>query len=112
MVGKEKLETTFSVYYDELFTSFNPAERQIARCVQNVWVKISEDMKRNMERVFLPDEVERDLKQMFALKSPGSDGFGVGFYKNHCELVGKDTCEAVLGFLNGGGLCKKMNHTF
>lgn len=56
--------------------------------------------------------MEWALKQMSALKSPRPDGFGAGFYKNHRGAVGKETCRAVIEFLNEGKMKNGINNTY
>lgn len=68
-------------------------------------------MNEKIEREFTIVEVGEALKQMSAFKSPDQDGFGAGFYKGHLNVVGEDTCRAVLSVLNGGEMSQGLNHT-
>lgn len=69
-------------------------------------------MRWELERDFIIEKVEGALKQMSALKSPGLDSFGAGFFQKHWGAMGKEVvCLAVLSFLNGGPMPKGLNHT-
>lgn len=64
--------------------------------LQFVPSKVTEDMNLSLNRPFLAEETEKAV--------PGPDGFTVGFYQTHWDLVGSSVTGAVLNFLNGGAL--------
>jgi len=58
---------------------------------------------------------ERDVKlAMFSIdrnKSPGPDGYGSGFFKEACSVIGHEVTSAVLEFFNNGKLLRQVNST-
>jgi len=40
-------------------------------------------MNAGLTRCFTPEEINEALAQMYPLKAPGPDGFGVCFYQQH-----------------------------
>ncbi|XP_042944668.1 uncharacterized protein LOC122278556 [Carya illinoinensis] len=68
-------------------------------------------MRSNLERNFTAKEVDVALKQMSPFKSPGPDGYSVGFYQEHWKIVGQDVSSAVMEFLNSGVMPWSLNHT-
>lgn len=73
--------------------------------------RVTEDMNLTLTRRFIREEVEKALKQMGPLKSPGPDGFGASFYQKHWKKVGDDVCESMLSILNGEGMIPSFNST-
>lgn len=106
-----EVEGAFGESFFEVYTSNNPSATDIELCVADIKPKINCEMRRGLEGTFRLDEVERALKQMSPWKSPGPDGFGVGFYLKHWGILVRDVCEVVLEFLNGGPMVEDLNHT-
>lgn len=48
---------------------------------------------------------------MGANKALGPDGFTIGFYKAHWDIIGPSVANAVLDFLNGGHMPEGVNQT-
>jgi hypothetical protein len=48
------------------------------------------------------EELERLLFMMGASKAPSPDGFIVGFFQTHWEIVDPSVTNAAFDFLNGG----------
>lgn len=45
-------------------------------------------------------------------KSPGPNGFSVGFFKHNWDTIKEDVSEAILEFLKRGCLLREWNATF
>lgn len=58
------------------------------------------------------EEIEKALKQMAPLKSPGPDGMPPLFYQTYWSLLGKDIVQAILEYLNSGSLPPSLGHSF
>lgn len=58
------------------------------------------------------EEVLLALKEMHPSKSPGPDGLPAMFYQKFWDLVGDETCNMVLNYLNGGSMPDDLNHTY
>jgi hypothetical protein len=55
-------------------------------------------MNEELEKPYSTQEVEKALFMMGASKAPGPDGFTMGFYQTHWEMVGPSVTNAVLNF--------------
>lgn len=64
---------------------------------------MSEEMNTSFARAFTREGVEKVLKQMGPLKSPGPNGFRAYFYRKYWNIVRDDVCDAVLAILHGEG---------
>ena len=72
---------------------------------------LSENHKALLTAEYSVDDVRKIVFGMQRNKSPGSDGFSVGFYQDAWEIVGSLVQEAVLGCLNEGKLLREINNT-
>ncbi|KAF5454924.1 hypothetical protein F2P56_024553 [Juglans regia] len=112
LVQRERgLEDAFSSYFKVVFLTSNPIAEEIEIFVQCVEGRVTVGLSEKMEREFTAVEVGEALRQMSAFKLPDLDGFGAGFYKGHWNVVGEDTCRAVLSVLNGGEMSQGLSHT-
>ncbi|XP_056692063.1 uncharacterized protein [Spinacia oleracea] len=64
-----------------------------------------------LEHAFTDKEIKDVMFAMNDSKSPGPDGFTVGFFKKHWVTVGFSVCDAVRSFLTTGFLLKEWNHS-
>lgn len=69
-------------------------------------------MNEILSKIFMREEVETTLKQMAPSKSPGPDGFNLGFYQTYWHIVGDEITSIVLKFLNKGIFDKFFNFTY
>ena len=106
----DRVVQTIVNFYQQLFTSSNPEnlEAMLAKIPQ----LMTDDMNTSLTNTFIANEVERALKQMEPLKSPGPDGMPPLFYQNYWSLVGTNVKEAILLYLNSGSLPKSLGHSF
>ena len=84
----------------------------MAKCLEGLEGRVNSDMNGRLLAAFTVEEVEIALGQMQPLKSPGPDGFVVGFYQNSWSTMGEKVCGVVLNFLNSGIFDPAINHTF
>ena len=75
--------------------------------------KLISDLDNN-ELIKLPnlEEVKTALFSIDSNKTPGSDGFGAGFFKNYWKIVKNDLFNCILEFFLNGKILKEINHTF
>lgn len=69
-------------------------------------------MRELLEPPFTELEVEATLFQMAPNKSPGVDGFNVGFFQTHWQLIKPCMLSAILCFLNGGDIPEDVNKAY
>lgn len=63
--GREKaIEGAFNSYFQELFTSNNPTQETVAKCIEHVPSKVTNEMNENLSRPYSSEEVLAALKQM------------------------------------------------
>ena len=74
--------------------------------------RVTEEMNRNLLKVFTFAEVDIALSQMHPLKSLGPDGMSAVFYQHFWALVRNEVCNAVLDYLNNGIFDTSINDTF
>jgi hypothetical protein len=106
---QEELEALAADFYKHLFhaqENTNPDE--VTRFVPR---KVTDGMNSFLCAPFSAREVEKALFSMKPNKSPGPNGFTVGFYQKHWSMVKEDVCRAVLTFLNGGDMPEIVNST-
>lgn len=57
------------------------------------------------------EEVRTTMFSMKADKSPGLDGFNLGFYQNHWHLIGEDVSRVCTQYLAEDSFSAKLNET-
>ena len=73
---------------------------------------VTEEMRINLAKPYIAEEVDCAIKEMAPLKAPGPDGMPPLFCLTYRTEVGMDVSQAVLSNLNSGSLLKSVNHTF
>ncbi|CAL1367617.1 unnamed protein product [Linum trigynum] len=58
------------------------------------------------------EEIRMALFSMNGEKSPGPDGFTVGFYQHNWEILGDDLTAAIMDFFRTGKLLSEVNSTY
>uniref|UniRef100_A0A0A9AUN4 Uncharacterized protein n=1 Tax=Arundo donax TaxID=35708 RepID=A0A0A9AUN4_ARUDO len=96
-------------FYVNLFSAQGNTDPGLV--TQFVPPKVTTAMNSMLCAPFTPEEIENALFMMGPNKSPGSDGFTVGFYQKHWDILKDDVCDAVLNFLNGGDMQTFVNST-
>lgn len=95
-----------------MYKSSQPTPRGIEQCVQGVEGRITNEMRRSLDRDFIKEEVATGFFQMSPFKSPGLDGFRAGFFQDHWALVGDEVTHAFLDFLKNANMPRDLNHAF
>lgn len=107
--SQEDIEVVATDFYSNLFSAQDDLNPELV--LQHVPRKVTDEMNERLARPYTTVEVERAIHMMGANKAPRPDGFTVGFYQLHWDLMGSDITAAVLQFLNGGVLPAKVNQT-
>ena len=68
----------------------------------------------NIQLLKLPDfhEIKDALFSIESNKTPGSDGFGAGFFRQYWSLIGQEFTNCILEVFRNGKILKEINHTF
>jgi len=68
----------------------------------------------NDELIKLPSfaEIKNAVFSIDSNKTPGSDGFGAGFFKRYWETIQYELVNCILEFFKNGKILKEINHTF
>ena len=57
-------------------------------------------------------KVHTALFSIKSSKTPGPDGFSVGFFKNYWSIIKNDLFNCIAEFFTNGKMLKELNHTF
>ena len=97
-------------YFQELYTSANQAPCDAAI----VYIKkvINSDLNNQLAQDFIAWEVQKAIKEMAPLKTPGPDRMPPLFYQYYWGTIGNDVTQSVLHFLNSTYRPDNLNHTF
>ena len=58
------------------------------------------------------EEIKTTVFDINLNKTPGPNGFGVGFFQNYWPLVGDEFVHCIKDFFSHGKLLMEINHTF
>lgn len=72
---------------------------------------VTEQQGNDLCRPVTSQEVRNAIFDISSTKSPGLDGFSVGFYKAAWSVIGNDICLAIQNFFSSGKLLKEVNTT-
>ncbi|KAL0310148.1 UNVERIFIED_CONTAM: hypothetical protein Sangu_2458200 [Sesamum angustifolium] len=96
---------------NNLFSSSNPNEDDIARGTENLRRVVDTSMEEDLLRPYSKDEVTKALFQMAPLKSPGPDGMPPIFFQKFWRIVKHDVIACVLHLLNAHVMPPSLNET-
>ncbi|KAL5567823.1 hypothetical protein UlMin_024398 [Ulmus minor] len=98
-------------YFQTLFASSSPSISNLARVLDTVEPRVTQDINAQLEKPFIPADVKTAIFQMAPSKSPGADGMSALFYHNYWHVVGDEVATACLGVLNEGMSLASTNET-
>lgn len=105
----DDIEAAFLDFYKELLgTKAEQRTHVNSSLVRNGKVVVKED-KVDLCRPFTTMDVKEAMWQIAGDKAPGPDGYTSQFYKTFLDIVGDDTCEAILDFFQTGKSLKQVN---
>ena len=96
-------------YFQALFKK--EASSEPGSTIPNGFPGLRDDHRRMLMQSITRDEIRDALFDMNPFKSPGKDGFHVGFYQKTWDIVGPSMCDLVFQFLNTGVLPDGLNET-
>jgi hypothetical protein len=106
---EEDITSAFTDYFSGLFTA--SLEGDLARCLRNVESRVDGEMNASLMKPFLKEVVQCAIFQMAPTKTPGPDGYPVGFFQKNWSTLGGDICNTILGVLNSGRMPYSLNTT-
>ncbi|KAL5568114.1 hypothetical protein UlMin_024689 [Ulmus minor] len=98
-------------YFQTLFVSSSPSTSDLARVLDTVEPRVTQDINAQLEKPFIFADVKAAVSQMAPSKSPGADGMSALFYQNYWHVVGDEVATACLGVLNKGMSLSSTNET-
>jgi hypothetical protein len=106
---QSELENLAANFYTSLFTAQDHTTPKVI--TSYVPQKVTQEMNDELRAPFTDWEIEKALLMMNPNKSPGPDGFTVGFYIKHWDLLKQSICGAIRKFLEGGDMPEIVNST-
>ncbi|KAL2900389.1 hypothetical protein RDABS01_025471 [Bienertia sinuspersici] len=107
-----EVAASFLQFYQELLGTEISQREVVMQEIVNRGPVLNEGQRESLIAPFIKDEIKKAMFSIHGDKAPGPDGFGSYFYKDNWEIVGDQTCEAVLSFFDSGKLLKEVNSTF
>ena len=100
----------FLHYFQDLFTT--EGIHGLEACLAGLDNRVTPEMNQGLGRAFTEMEVDKALKEMQPMKSPGPDGFSAGFFQQSWPVVRDAVCKTVLNFLNNEIFNSSVNETY
>uniref|UniRef100_A0A803Q619 Reverse transcriptase domain-containing protein n=1 Tax=Cannabis sativa TaxID=3483 RepID=A0A803Q619_CANSA len=107
----DKVQHAFLDYYQNLLGSTIQSRRKVVQSIVDLGPKITNIHKEILMAEYTRKEVEERIFAIDKNKAPGPDGYGSAFFQDNWKIVGNDTVEAILSFLNSGKILKEINTT-
>ncbi|KAK2655160.1 hypothetical protein Ddye_008212 [Dipteronia dyeriana] len=79
--SKQEMEKVITNYFSKLFMATNPSQDCINRVLEDVQSTLSDQKVRELERIFLAEDVRQAVFDMSPLKALGKDGLLAPFYQ-------------------------------
>ncbi|XP_062085752.1 uncharacterized protein LOC133791859 [Humulus lupulus] len=99
----------FVTHFQKIMGSKSNASRPIQRSCFNLGHKLTLDQQISLVRPFTTKEVKDALFSINFIKSPGSDGYGSGFFKVLWSDLEAEISEAIIEFFESGNLPEEVN---
>ncbi|XP_071722061.1 uncharacterized protein [Rutidosis leptorrhynchoides] len=87
-------------HFHDVYVSARPNEVDIDSILALIKSKVTVEVNHELLKTYTDDDVWKALKDIHPNRSPGPDGYGLGFYQKHWAIVGDAVCKLVLGVLN------------
>ncbi|XP_026396981.1 uncharacterized protein LOC113291694 [Papaver somniferum] len=106
---RDSLEKLLIDHYSSLHTTSSPTRNDnIKQCIPTVITSAGNvDLMKPLDVA----EIHKALKAMKPWKAPGPDGFPLGFFQHHWDIVGADVVDMVKKFFHTGYILKSLNAT-
>lgn len=106
-----KIDNTFLSYFTNMFPSSSPSEFNINKVLRYINAKVTSEMNSKLSTVYTREEIFQPLNQMHPSKASSLDGFPALFYQQYWHVIGEQTINRVLDFLNNFEPIDVLNHT-
>ncbi|XP_062094228.1 uncharacterized protein LOC133800288 [Humulus lupulus] len=106
-----KVINHFIHHFQSFLGCSSAASGHIESSVVNLGPLLSLDDQTDLIKPFFSQDVKTTMFSIKAVKSPGPDGFGAGFFKSLWSVIGKEVSIAVLEFFDTDYIPKSLNNT-
>lgn len=83
ITNRKQMEQSFESYFSTMFKTTNPNCDFIDSALQDVLIKVMNQMNDQLLMSFARCDIEKVIKQMHPSKAPGPDGFSTMFYQKY-----------------------------
>lgn len=80
VTNDQEITFIFKEYFTSLFSSSRPSQHDIDGAIAGLDQRVNEDIRCSLDAPYTPEEIKAALFGMSPWKSPGPDGFHIGFY--------------------------------
>nr|XP_016515172.1 PREDICTED: uncharacterized protein LOC107831887 [Nicotiana tabacum] len=105
----ETVAQAFIEFYTKLLGTTNRERSHVCSALIRKGEIIDEDHKQKMVKTVTKEEIKKVLWSIPEEKSPGIDGYGIQFFKDAWDIVGKDVEECVTEFFKSSKMLKALN---
>ncbi|XP_062079953.1 uncharacterized protein LOC133784657 [Humulus lupulus] len=110
-VDYRKVISHFTQHFQSFLGGSSVASGLIESSVMHLGPILSLDDQTELLKPFTFQDVKIAMFSIKAVKSPGPDGFGAGFFKSLWSVIGKEVATTVLEFFDTGCIPKALNNT-
>lgn len=83
----EENKEEVKVYFHNLFISTNPSPNILEVILEGITLKVTEDMKKQLDKGYTKEKICNVLLQMYPCKALGSDELNVGFFQKYQNII-------------------------
>ncbi|KAL2894547.1 LINE-1 retrotransposable element ORF2 protein [Bienertia sinuspersici] len=105
------MNKAFEEFYIDLLGTAHGKRMKIKQEIVNLGTCLNEEQASSLIREFTNEEIKRALFSIPGSKAPCPDGFNSTFYKESCQVIREDICNAVKDFFQHGKMLKQINCT-
>ncbi|EPS60668.1 hypothetical protein M569_14134, partial [Genlisea aurea] len=106
-----EIHSEIAEYFKRMFTSSEPDEESTREVLSSIPTRLSPTMISTLLMPFTTMEIERAVKDMKPMTSPGPDDFPSLFFQRYWHIVKHEVMSTVLTVLNEGRMEQGLNHT-